>query len=180
MTTLFALFTEQRFGYDAQANGYLFGFIGIVAVIIQGGLIGRLIKMFGEVALARFGMVLTTLSLAFLPLSNNLTTLLLVCAGLSMGSGCASPPLTGLASQMIEQSWQGRALGVMQSAGSTGRLLGPLLGGWLLMFDLGKPLTQYARTPFVVGALLCFVGAVLAFCVKKPAEDRSPDGIAVL
>jgi MFS transporter, DHA1 family, tetracycline resistance protein len=178
MTTLFALFTEQRFGYDAQANGYLFGFIGIVAVIIQGGLIGRLIKTFGEVALARFGMVLTTLSLVLLPLSNNLTTLLLVCAGLSMGSGCASPPLTGLASQMIEQSWQGRALGVMQSAGSTGRLLGPLLGGWLLMFDLGKPLTQYARTPFVVGALLCFVGAVLAFCVKKPAEDRSPADIS--
>jgi len=95
-----------------------------------------------------------------------------------MGSGCASPPLTGLASQMIEQSWQGRALGVMQSAGSTGRLLGPLLGGWLLMFDLGKPLTQYARTPFVIGALLCFVGAVLAFCVKKPAEDRSPADIS--
>src|SRR3977135_2065789 len=134
ITELLASFTEQRFGYGAQANGYLFGCIGIVAVIIQGGLIGRLIKMFGEVALARAGMILTTLSLALLPLSNTLTTLLLICAGLSMGSGCASPPLTGLASQMIEQSWQGRALGVMQSAGSTGRLLGPLLGGWLLMF----------------------------------------------
>ena len=179
MTTLFALFTEQRFGYDAQANGYLFGFIGIVAVIVQGGLIGRLIKMFGEVALARTGMILTALSLVLLPMSNNLTTLLLVCAGLSMGSGCASPPLTGLASQMIEQSWQGRALGVMQSAGSTGRLLGPLLGGWLLMFDLGKPLTQYARTPFVVGALLCFVGAVLAFCLKKPTGDRSIEDVPV-
>jgi MFS family permease len=178
MTTLFALFTEQRFGYDAQANGYLFGFIGIVAVIVQGGLIGRLIKTFGEVALARAGMILTTLSLTLLPLSNNLTILLLVCAGLSVGSGCASPPLSGLASQLIERSWQGRALGVMQSAGSTGRLLGPLLGGWLLMFNVRKPISQYARTPFLVGAVLCFVGAILAFCVKKPAEDRSADDIA--
>jgi MFS family permease len=124
-------------------------------------------------------MILTTLSLALLPFSGNLTLLLLVCAGLSVGSGCASPPLSGLASQMIERSWQGRALGVMQSAGSTGRLLGPLLGGWLLMFDLQKPLAQYARTPFFVGAFLCFVGAVFAFCVKKPAEDRSTDDIAV-
>jgi multidrug resistance protein len=178
MTTLFALFTEKRFGYDAQANGYLFGFIGIVAVIVQGGLIGRLIKMFGEVALARTGMILTTLSLALLPFSGNLTLLLLVCAGLSVGSGCASPPLSGLASQMIERSWQGRALGVMQSTGSAARLLGPLLGGWLLMFDLRKPLAQYARTPFLIGALLCFIGIVLAFCVKKPAEDRSPADIA--
>jgi DHA1 family tetracycline resistance protein-like MFS transporter len=180
MTTLFALFTEKRFGYDAHANGYLFGFIGIIAVIVQGGLIGRLIKIFGEVALARTGMVLTTLSLALLPLCNNLTTLLFVCAGLAGGSGFASPPLSGLASQMVQRTWQGRALGVMQSAGSTGRLLGPLLGGWLLMFDLQKPLTEYGRTPFLVGALLCFVGALLAFCIRKPVDNRPVEDIALL
>src|SRR3979411_1041678 len=60
MTTLLALFTEKRFGYDAHANGFLFGFIGIITVIVQGGLIGRLIKIFGEVALTRTGMILTT------------------------------------------------------------------------------------------------------------------------
>jgi MFS family permease len=179
MTTLFALFTEKRFGYDAQANGYLFGFVGIVSVIVQGGLIGRLIKMFGEVALARAGLVLTAISLALLPWSFNLAVLLLVTAGLSCGSGFASPPLSGLASQMIERSWQGRALGVMQSAGSSARLLGPLLGGWLLMFDLHKPTAEYGRTPFLVGALLCLIGAALAFCLKKPAEDRSTEDIAV-
>jgi MFS family permease len=179
MTTLFALFTEKRFGYDARANGYLFGFIGILTVIVQGGLIGRLVQAFGEVALARVGLILTAASLALLPLSDNLTLLLIACAGLSFGSGFASPPLSGLASQMIDRSWQGRALGVMQSAGSTGRLLGPLLGGWLLMLDLKKPVTEYGRTPFFVGAFLCLVGAVLAFCLKKPAQDRSPENVAV-
>ena len=178
MTTLFALFTEKRFGYDAQANGYMFGFVGIVSVIVQGGLIGRLIKIFGEVALARAGMILTTVSLALLPMSGNLAVLLLVSAGLSAGSGFASPPLSGLASQMIERSWQGRALGVMQSAGSTARLLGPLLGGWLLMFDIPKPISQYGYTPFLAGALLCFIGAIFAFCFKKPAADKSPDNIS--
>src|SRR3954466_3662202 len=105
MTTLFALFTEKRFGYDAQANGYMFGFVGIVRGIVQGGLIGRLIKIFGEVALARAGMVLTTLSLALLPASNSLLVLLLVSAGLSAGTGFASPPLSGLASPMVEGHW---------------------------------------------------------------------------
>ena len=180
MTTLFALFTARRFGYDAHANGYLFGFVGLVSVIVQGGLIGRLVKRFGEVALTRAGMILTTISLALLPLSNNLTVLLLVCAGLSAGSGIASPPLSGLASQMIERTWQGRALGVMQSAGSTGRLIGPLIGGWLLMFDLQKPVAEYGRTPFLVGAFLCFIGVLFAFCIKKPPEDRSPEDIALL
>ena len=60
MTTLFALFTAKRFGYDAHANGYLFGFVGLVSIIVQGGLIGRLVKRFGEVALTRAGMILTT------------------------------------------------------------------------------------------------------------------------
>lgn len=179
MTTLFALFTEKRFGYDARANGYLFGFVGILSVIVQGGLIGRLAKIFGEVTLARIGMLLTAGSLALLPMSSNLTLLLISCAGLSFGSGFASPLLSGLASQMIDRSWQGRALGIMQSAGSTGRLIGPLLGGWLLMMDLGKTTRDYGRTPFFVGAILCFIGAILAFCVKKPENNTSLETVAV-
>lgn len=180
MTTLFALFTEKRFGYDAHANGYLFGFIGILTVIIQGGLIGRLIKMFGEVTLARAGLLITAGSLALLPFCGNLTLLLIACAGLSFGTGFASPPLSGLASQMIDRSWQGRALGVMQSAGSTGRLLGPVLGGWLLMLDLQKPITQYGRTPFFAAALICLIAVALAFCLKKPAGDRSVENVAAV
>lgn len=178
MTAFFALFTAKRFGYDAQANGYLFAFVGVLSVVVQGGLIGRLVKMFGEVTLARSGLLLTAASLALLPASHNLTLLLVVCVGLSFGSGLASPPLSGLASQMIDRSWQGRALGIMQSAGSAGRLLGPLLGGWLLTLDLKKPISEYGRTPFLVAALLCLVGALLAFCLKRPADDRSVEAVS--
>lgn len=179
MTTLFALFTEKRMGYDARANGYLFGFIGILTVIIQGGLIGHLVKIFGETTLARFGLLITACSLAFMPWCVNLGLLLLAGVGLSLGSGLSSPPLNGLASQMIDRSWQGRAMGVMQSAGSTGRLLGPLLGGALLMFDLSKPLAHYGETPFYAAAFLCAIGTVLAFCLKKPAADHVPETIPV-
>ena len=179
MTTLFALFTETRFGYDAHANGYLFGFIGVLAVIVQGGLIGRLVRIFGEVALTRVGMLVTAASLALLPSSRNLTMLLIASAGLSLGSGLASPLLSGLASQMVDRGWQGRALGIMQSAGSTGRLLGPLLGGWLLMFDLNKSASAYGRTPFLAGAFLCMIGALLAFWVKKPTTNQSVAAIPV-
>ena len=177
MTAFFALFTEKRFGYDAQVNGYLFAFVGVLSVIVQGGLIGRLVKTFGEVTLTRVGLLLTAASLALLPASHNLTLLLVACAGLSFGSGFASPPLSGLASQMIDRSWQGRALGVMQSAGSAGRLIGPLLGGWLLMSDLKKPISEYGRTPFLVAALLCLAGGLLAFCLKRPADDQSVEAI---
>ncbi|MEP6820885.1 MAG: MFS transporter [Chthoniobacterales bacterium] len=177
MTTLFALFTARRFGYDAHATGYLFGFIGIVTVIVQGGLIGRLVKIFGETSLARTGLILTAASLAFLPFCGTLSLLLVACVGLSCGSGFASPALNGLASQMIDRTWQGRALGVMQSAGSTARLLGPLLGGALLMLDLAKPVTHYGETPFYAAAFLCVIGSVLAFCLRRPSADQAPESI---
>ena len=179
MTAFFALFTERRFGYDAHANGYLFGFIGIVTVIVQGGLIGRLVRIFGETLLARAGLLITAASMAFLPFCTTLPSLLIACVGFSFGSGFASPPLNGLASQMVDRNWQGRALGVLQSAGSTARLIGPLLGGWLLMMDLHKPLSRYGETPFFAAAGICIIGAVLAFCLRKPAADRVPETIPV-
>jgi multidrug resistance protein len=179
MTTLFALFTEKQFGFDARHTGYVFGFIGILSVILQGGLIGRLIKRFGETALARTGLLLLAIALALLPLVPTIPMLLAVCAALAIANGLVNPTLNGLASQMIDRSWQGRALGVMQSAGSVGRLVGPLLGGWLLMFDLGKPITHYARTPFFAGAAILLIAFVLAFSVRKPAGDKIQPAVVV-
>ncbi|HEY1583252.1 MAG TPA: MFS transporter [Chthoniobacterales bacterium] len=179
MTTLFALFTEKHFGFDARQTGYVFGFIGILSVILQGGLIGRLIKMFGETALARTGLLLLAASLAFLPLVGTIAALLLVCATIAIANGLVNPTLNGLASQMIDRSWQGRALGLMQSAGSFGRLIGPLLGGWLLMFDLGRPIHDYARTPFFISAALLLVAFALALSFRKPSTDKMQPVVAV-
>ena len=179
MTTLFALFTEKHFGFDAHQTGYVFGFIGIISVILQGGLIGRLVKMFGETALARTGLLLLALALFSLPLATTLPMLLLVSATLAIANGLVTPTLTGLASQMIDRSWQGRALGLMQSAGSAGRLVGPLLGGWLLMFDLNRPLAHYARTPFFVSAAILLVAFALALGFRKPITDKMQPAVAL-
>ncbi len=179
MTTLFALFTEKRFGYDAQQNGYIFGFIGILSVIMQGALIGRLVAMFGELTLVRMGTAGIGLSLFLLPFSHTLTLLLLVCAGLALANGLSSPSINGLASQMIDRSWQGRALGVMQSAASFARLIGPLLAGWLLMFDLGKPVVAYGRTPFWTAGGICGLALLCALWLRDPRNARVGAGSTV-
>lgn len=178
MTTLFALMTEKHFGYDARQNGYIFGFIGIISVIMQGGLIGRLVKLFGETALVRVGLLLLAFSMALLPFATGLVSLLVICAVTAIANGLTSPTLTGLASQMIDRGWQGRALGIMQSAGSVGRLVGPLLGGWLLMFDLGYPVARYARTPLFASAALLLVAFFIALTFRRPAGDFTPPPMA--
>src|SRR5256885_3343959 len=67
MTTSFSLYTMFRFGYDAQHNGYLFAYVGVLAVIIQGGLIGRLVKRFGELPLVIVGALFFAGSLFAIP-----------------------------------------------------------------------------------------------------------------
>src|SRR5437773_760080 len=67
MTTSFSLYTMFRFGYDAQHTGYLFAYVGLIAVIIQGGLIGRLVKRFGELSLVIVGAFLFAGSLFAVP-----------------------------------------------------------------------------------------------------------------
>ena len=179
MTTLFALFTEKHFGFDARQTGYVFGFIGIISVILQGGLIGRLIKIFGETTLARFGLLMLSVGLAMLAYVPTLSMLLLMCAIIAVANGLSTPTLNGLASQMIDRGWQGRALGLMQSAGSMGRLIGPLLAGWLLTFDLNRPLHEYARTPLLTSGAILLVAFALALTVRKPAQDKIPPAMAL-
>src|SRR5213082_1859151 len=58
MTTVFSLFLMFRLGYDAFHNGWVFAYVGIISAIIQGGLIGRLVKRFGEPALVIIGSLL--------------------------------------------------------------------------------------------------------------------------
>ena len=67
MTYAFVLYTIQRFGYDAEQNGYIFAFIGALAVIFQGGLFGKLVKRFGENPLMITGCLMMTASLFLTP-----------------------------------------------------------------------------------------------------------------
>ena len=129
MTTAFVLFTAFRFGYNAEQNGYLFAFVGVVAIIGQGVLFHKLANRFGEAVLAAvgcFAMVLQLFGLPFigpsqsggltLPwvghLSTGLMLLLLFCILTAIGNSLASPALTSLASKVSHEHEQGKSLGI--------------------------------------------------------------------
>ena len=142
MTTAFALYTLNRFGYDAAQNGYLFAYIGVLAVLMQGGIFGRLAERFGESRLVVAGCLLLAGSLFAVPYVGpefgGLTGLLIGIAFFSVGNSMASPALSTLASKNASDSEQGKALGVMQSGASLARAVGPLIAGVLLNNSLGK------------------------------------------
>jgi DHA1 family tetracycline resistance protein-like MFS transporter len=136
MTTGFSLYNCFRFEYTAKENGYLFFYIGILIVIMQGGLIGRLNKMFGEHALIIAGIFVLTLSLFFVPLVapnwGGLAALLVGVAAFAIGQSIASPTLNTMASKHASADQQGSAMGVMQSSASLARAVGPAVTSILI------------------------------------------------
>jgi MFS transporter, DHA1 family, tetracycline resistance protein len=135
MTSSFALFTMFRFGYDAHDTGWLFGYVGVIGALIQGGLIGRLVKRFGELQLVIAGALLFTTSLFVIPLTGpqtGLLTLLLVGALFAVGNALSTPSLMSLASKSVGRGEQGGVLGVTQSVASLARAVGPLIASALI------------------------------------------------
>jgi len=135
MTAVFSLFMMFRLGYDAWHAGWIFAFVGVISTIVQGGLIGKLVKRFGEPALVIVGGLLFSVSLfasPFVAPAIGLLGILSIGALSSIGNALSAPSLTSLASKSASAAEQGGVLGVMQSVASLARAVGPSLAAVLI------------------------------------------------
>jgi MFS transporter, DHA1 family, tetracycline resistance protein len=167
MTATFAQYTMFRFDYNANQNGFLFGYIGILAVILQGGLFSILVKKFGESRLVVIGCVLLVASFTAVPyvgpMSGGLTALLVGIACFSIGNSLSSPALTSIASKESAEDSQGKALGTLQSAASLARAIGPAMTAFLLNDSITENISDYTlfRT-FWTAAAIMFISLIIA------------------
>ena len=178
MTTAFVLFTMKRFGYNAEQNGYLFVYIGVLAILLQGGLFGRLAKWFGESRLVVIGCLFLTVSLFAVPFVRpeygGLIGLLLGVALFSIGNSLASPALTSLASKNASESEQGKALGVVQSGASLARAIGPIVAGYLLNNAIGQlDDSTIQRTFFAASAIMLAAFFVAIYFMRSDRSEGS-------
>jgi MFS family permease len=149
----------------------LFVFCGVIGAFIQGGLIGRLVKTFGEPKLIAFSLLLTGVSLALLPFMKGdgqlkwsavlhaadwpWIKMLLALALLSVGSSLTRAPLFGLLSNLTPANEQGATLGVAQSAGALARIVGPLFAAMLYV--------HVPLLPYVICGAISILAGILAF-----------------
>src|SRR5262249_23537260 len=87
MESTFALWSERNFGWGPRQNGYVFAYTGILAALIQGGLMRRLARRFGESHLVVQGAVALGLGLLAIPFVHSLVPLLVAMALLAYGAG---------------------------------------------------------------------------------------------
>jgi len=156
----FALFAERRFTmadghpWTSREVSYLFAYTGFLGIILQGGLMGRLVKRFGEARLALAGFIAVVVAYLVLGFAETVAVLVAVSTMSAFGNGVLRPVITSLLTQRVGRHEQGVALGISGSLSSLAMTLAPPTGGSLLT---NHWLVAWTLVPAIAAALGLFV-----------------------
>jgi MFS family permease len=155
----FALFAERRFTYQGRPFGpreigYVFGVVGFLGIILQGGLIGRLVKRFGEPMLVASGFV--ALAVGYFGLGIATSSAVLVVTGIlaAYGNSVIRPVLTSLITQQAGRQEQGMVLGITQALMSMASIVSPVASGFLIGHGMLATWAWVAAAIAAVGVML--------------------------
>lgn len=155
-----ALWTQAAFGWAAQKNGYLFSFLGLIAVLTQGGLVGRLSKVTSEVVLVAWGAAAAVCGLLLVALAPVFWPAMAGFALIVLGVSLATPAIASLISRVAAASVQGTVMGASHASQALARILGPAAAGGLFV-SIGP------SGPYLFGAALMAILLVLAFSRRR-------------
>ncbi len=155
--TTLGLVTEHRFGFDVPHTAYLLAGLGLVSVVIQGGLIGRIVRRFGERSTLTAGLILTGGGLELAALSSSTVWFVTALVPAAIGAALSMPALTALLARNADSREQGTVQGAASMVEGLGRTVGPL-GGNLLLQAAGDTIAYgIAAGALAAGALVAFV-----------------------
>lgn len=173
VTVIYAQVSSRRFSLNQSQISYIFVMMGLIGALIQGGAIGRLAKRFGDLGLTIAGFAVMAVSMIAMPLAYSVPLFLLFSAGLALGNSLSQPTLSAIASKGATPALQGRVLGLVQSAGSLGRVFGPVVAGVLLTRDHLLSSDRYGNTPFLVGGFFIAIACVLAMTLRRVIPEKA-------
>ncbi len=156
------LLWKEYFSATDQQIGYIFAYVGIWTVIVQGGLIGKLIKLLGEHKLFFWGHLFSFIGIFFVPFAppTSLFSLgLVILFFFAVGTSLVNPINMSMISLYSYKEKQGQILGLTQSVNSFARIMGPFSGSILYGMNF--------HAPYVFAGILTLIGAVIALSLFK-------------
>jgi predicted MFS family arabinose efflux permease len=157
------LLSIEYYAFTALDLSYIFIYIGIVQIILQGFLISKLTKKIGEEKLIVIGTVIMAMGIFLMPLFKNLLLFYFTNSLLAAGFGIMNATIPSFISKKAKLNEQGRFLGVAASIASIANIPGPLLGG--LIVDYGGIVA-----PFLISALLLLLSFGISFRVYTQSQ----------
>jgi DHA1 family tetracycline resistance protein-like MFS transporter len=177
----FILFTAMDtenggLGFNEMQNGWVFAFIGLLGVIVQGGLIGKLTDRFSMKGLMIFGTILSGLGIASLPyVPSEVSWLVFVSsAALAIGNALFSPTQSSLLTFETNNSGYelGSVMGAQEGYGALARIIGPLLAAYIWSLTVeGIGLWTY-HTCFRVAGFVFVLAVLLQLKIKFSTDSQ--------
>jgi MFS family permease len=156
------LLWEEFFHATEQQVGYLFAYVGFISVIVQGGMLPKLGKRFGEHKLMVLGHVASFIGVFFIPFipANALFTIGLgILLFFAIGTSLVNPLNISMISLYSYKQKQGQVMGFAQSVNALARILGPFSGSILYGMD--------HRFPYYLAGALTVVGTLISMALFK-------------
>ncbi|MEE2625521.1 MAG: MFS transporter [Candidatus Thermoplasmatota archaeon] len=183
----FILFTSMSpesggLGWNEMDNGWIFAFIGLLGVIIQGGLIGPLSERFSLHSMMMVGTVMAGLGIASIPYAPAEASWLIFgsSAGIAIGNGLFSPTQTSVLTLEIKAGGHelGMVMGAQEGSGALARIVGPLLAAYIWSLTVeGSGMWTY-HTCFRVAGVIFFAALLLQVMMRTKEGPWAPEGRA--
>ena len=156
MQGIFALWAERSLNFGPTQMGYMFAYIGFMAIIMQLRVLPIVIKKFGERRTLIYSIPILSLGFLLIPFSRNWPILLVANTLMITGNSLSGPTIQAIASENVDKREFGGTLGVLQSGASLGRIIGPVYAGQLFN-------TFNKDIPFISSSIIIFI----AFLITK-------------
>ena len=157
-TAVLVLYLKEAFNWGPELSSQAFVVVGVIAMIVQGGLIGPLVNQFGEWKLTLSGIGFVIAGCILLTLSNQENSIPMVFSAvgvLAIGTGLVTPCLRALISRRLNASGQGVVLGSLQGLQSLGTFLGASAAGF--SYDLLGSKSPFVGTTFLLIIVIALV-----------------------
>ncbi len=130
--TIFSLYTLTKFNLSAQNTGLILTYVGVLLVIVQGFLVGRITAKFREDILIVGCAALMAISLAGWALAPSVVALLIVLTPTAISGGILNTLLSSTLTKAVDPQEVGGILGLSAAVESSTRIFAPIIGGALL------------------------------------------------
>ncbi|MFS0862861.1 MFS transporter [Fredinandcohnia sp. 179-A 10B2 NHS] len=134
----FAYFAAEKANLGTTELGYIFMIMGLAGAIVQGGLVGKMSKKYGEGFVIQIGIVISALGFFLILFTRDFLTAAIFLTIFGVGNGVIRPSVSSLLTKR-SKTGHGSVTGLLSSFDSLGRIIGPILGGWLYSVAMGLP-----------------------------------------
>ncbi len=162
LEAIWVLYLDHRFGWGVRDASISLAFVGFLFIVVQGGMVGPIVRRFGEWRVVAGGFALSAVTLGAYGLATRGWMVYPLIAMHILGNALATPALTAICSRQAPENEQGLLQGTLSSINAVAIIIGPFAASMVLSaVTASPPLLDLPGAWFIISALLFGAGAAL-------------------